>query len=142
MLVVCPECQAVNRVSPERVSQERPVCGKCKAVLEPRAPGFPVDVTDATFREEVVEAGVTVLVDFWSNTCPPCRRLEPHLKDLAREMAGKLKVAKVSADTNRMLPNSFGIRAVPTMILFKDGKEAARTSGYLPLDELRKFANS
>lgn len=142
MHVVCPNCQAVNRVSPDRVSQERPLCGKCKTALEPRAPGFPVEVTDASFPQEVVEAGVTVLVDFWSNTCPPCRRLEPHLKDLAREMAGKVKVAKVSVDANRMLPNSFGVRAVPTLILFKEGKEAARTSGYQTLAELRQFVSS
>ncbi len=140
MHVVCPNCQAINRVDPERKDRQ-PVCGKCKTALEPRAPGFPVEVTDSGFEQEVVQAGVTVLVDFWSNTCPPCRRLEPHLKDLAREMAGKLKVAKVNVDSNRMVPGVLGIRAVPTLILFR-GKEVARTSGYMPLSELRSFVNS
>lgn len=139
MHVVCPHCQAVNRINPERT--EQPLCGKCKQALEPRAPGFPVEVADREFEKEVVQAGIPVLVDFWSTTCPPCRRLEPHLKDLAREMAGKLKVVKVNVDTNRMVPSLLGIRAVPTLVLFQ-GKEVARASGYMPLAELRDFVNS
>lgn len=136
MLVVCGACKTVNRVNPERA--EQPVCGKCKAALDPRTPGFPVEGTDSNFELEVVRAGVPVLVDFWSDSCPPCRRLEPHLKELARELAGKLKVVKISVDNNRALPGAFGIRAVPTLILYR-GKEIARTSGYLSLPELRTF---
>ena len=139
MHVVCPDCQAVNRVSPDRVSQERPVCGKCKATLEPRAPGFPVESGDSTFEQEIRQGGIPVLVDFWGATCPPCRRLEPHLKDLAREMAGRLRVVKLNVEQNGRTPNAFGIRAVPTLILFQDGRETARSSGYQSLDQLRQF---
>lgn len=142
MHIVCPSCQAVNRVAPERAQEARPVCGKCKAALEPRAPGFPVEAGDGTFEREVRQAGVPVLVDFWGASCPPCRRLEPHLKELAREMAGKLKVVKVNVEQNGQVPNAFGIRAVPTLILFEDGHEKARTSGYQPLNELRQFITS
>lgn len=136
MHVVCPSCKSVNRVSPERAG--RPVCGKCKAGLVLEAPGFPIEVADTDFETTVLESSLPVLVDFWGATCPPCRQLEPHLKDLAREMAGRLKVVKVNVEQNRRIPGVFGIRAVPTLILFQGG-EVARCSGYRPLHELRAF---
>lgn len=142
MHVVCPHCQAVNRVSPERVSQARPVCGKCKAVLEPRAPGYPIDALDSSFDTEVRQAEIPVLVDFWGASCPPCRRLEPHLKDLAREMAGRLRVVKLNVEQNSRVPGAFGIRAVPTLILFENGREVARTSGYQSPAQLRQFVSA
>lgn len=82
-----------------------------------------------------------MLVDFWGASCPPCRRLEPHLEDLAKEMVGALKVVKVNVEENRVVPDALGIRSVPTLILY-DGKEVARTSGYRALPELREFIQS
>lgn len=139
MLVVCPGCQAVNRVAPERAREERPVCGKCKSQLVPEAPGFPVEAGDHDFEAQVHAAGVPVLVDFWGASCPPCRQLEPHLKELAKEMAGRLKVVKVNVEQNRRIPGQFGIRAVPTLILFQGQGEVARSSGYRNLNDLRLF---
>lgn len=136
MHVVCPGCQAVNRVSLEKAETTKPVCGKCKAILVPEAPGFPLESGDADFETLVQQAKVPVLVDFWSSTCPPCRRLEPELKALAREMAGKLRVVKVNVEQNRRVPGQLGVRAVPTLVLFR-GEELARCEGFRPLAELR-----
>lgn len=140
MHVVCPGCQAVNRVSPEKAHASKPVCGKCKAALVPEAPGFPLDAGDIDFEAQVNQTEVPVLVDFWGSTCPPCRRLEPELKALAREMAGKLKVVKVNVEQNRRVPGQFGVRAVPTMVLLRGG-EVARCEGFRPLSELREWVN-
>jgi thioredoxin 2 len=141
MHVICPGCQAVNRVSPDRAQGAQPVCGKCKAALVPEASGFPVEVGDGDFEAQVKQAGVPVLVDFWGPSCPPCRQLEPVLKEFAKEMAGKLKVVKVNTEQCRRLPGDFAIRAVPTLILFREGQEVARSSGFRPLHELRAFAS-
>lgn len=138
MHVICPNCRAVNRVQAERTAQERPVCGKCKGALIPDAPGFPVAVGDADFAKEVLQSPVPVLVDFWSASCPPCRQLEPVLQELARESAGRLKVVKVQVERAQQVPAQYGIRAVPTLILFQGG-EIARCSGFRPLEGLRAW---
>lgn len=140
MNVVCPSCQAVNRVAPEKLSKSRPVCGKCKSELVPEASGFVIEVGDHDFESQVQSSQYPVLIDFWGPSCPPCRRLEPELVKLAKEMAGKVKVVKVNVEQNRRLPDRFGIRAVPTLILFQ-GSEIARSSGFQPLAGLRDFVS-
>lgn len=139
MHVICPKCHATNRVSTEKITKASPVCGNCKTTLNLEARGFPIEVGDDTFAEEVQHAKLPVLIDFWSPSCPPCRRLEPVLKSLAKELAGKVKIAKVNVESHRRLHYTFGIQAVPTLILFH-GKEVARTTGYRSLDELLEFA--
>lgn len=139
MKVVCPKCDAVNNVALEKAADRSPVCGKCKAPLEPEAPGYPVTVTDAGFKASVLESKTPVLLDLWGPSCPPCRQLAPVLQTLAREYAGRIKVAKLNVEDQRATVGQFGIRGIPTLILFRDGKEAARTVGFQSLDQLRKF---
>lgn len=136
MNVVCPQCKVTNRVCSER--EGKPVCGKCKATLEPRAPGYPIEVNDASFDTEVLKVGIPVLLDLWGASCPPCRRLEPELKALAKELAGKVRVAKLNVERNAVIPQKLGIRGVPTLIMYR-GSELGRTSGFMPLAELRRF---
>ncbi len=136
--VICPNCNVTNRVDLNKAANSRPICGRCKTPLEPRAPGFPVIVTDASFEREVVRLGIPVLVDFWSPTCGPCRALAPILEQLAREYAGKLRVAKINVQENQYTAAKHQIRAVPTLLLYR-GIEVDRMAGAADLETLRNF---
>ncbi len=96
----------------------------------------PVAVTDDTFEEEVIEATLPVLVDFWAPWCAPCLMIAPILEDVAAEYKGRLKVAKVNVDENPRLASRFGIMSIPTLILFKDGKAVERLVGALSKKKL------
>jgi thioredoxin 1 len=90
----------------------------------------PFEVTDTTFEAEVLRAEELTLVDFWADWCGPCKMIAPAVEELAEEYNDKLRVAKVDVDTNPETPQSLGIMGIPTLILFKRGKEVARIVGY------------
>ena len=98
--------------------------------------------TDGNFETEVVKSNIPVLVDFWAEWCGPCRQLSPVLDEIAKEMDGKLTVAKVNIDQNPNTPQKFGVRGIPTLILFKDGKPLATKVGALPKSKLVEWINS
>jgi thioredoxin 1 len=100
-----------------------------------------VHVTDASFEEEVLGAEVPVLVDFWAEWCGPCKMIAPVLSELADEYAGKVKVCKVDVDANPDIPPKFGIRGIPTLILFKGGNAEATKVGALSKAQLSEFIN-
>jgi thioredoxin 1 len=91
--------------------------------------GTPVDLTDADFEQQVLNAAGPVVVDFWAPWCPPCRLIAPILKELAGEYAGRLTVAKVNIDTEQRYMTQLGIQGAPTLVIFKDGKEVDRLLG-------------
>jgi thioredoxin 1 len=96
-------------------------------------------VTDQSFETDVLKATGPVLVDFWAEWCGPCKTIAPALDELAGEFADKLTVAKVNVDDNPTTPNTYGVRGIPTLILFKDGKPAAQQVGALPKSRLREW---
>ena len=96
----------------------------------------PLEVTDATFEEEVLQSAEPTLVDFWAEWCGPCKMVGPIVEAIAEEYEGKLRVAKVDVDSNRQTPQRYGIQGIPTLILFKDGAEATRFVGYRPKETL------
>jgi thioredoxin 1 len=98
-----------------------------------------VHVTDSSFDDEVLNAKVPVLVDFWAEWCGPCKMIAPVLNEIADEYAGKLKVCKVDVDANPEIPPKFGIRGIPTLILFKDGNAEATKVGALSKSQLADF---
>jgi thioredoxin 1 len=100
-----------------------------------------VHVTDASFEEEVLGAEVPVLVDFWAEWCGPCKMIAPVLSELADEYAGKVKICKVDVDANPEIPPKFGIRGIPTLILFKGGNAEATKVGALSKAQLSEFIN-
>ncbi len=89
----------------------------------------PVTITDSTFKQEALESDMPVLVDFWAPWCGPCRMIAPHLEKIAEEYDGKLKVGQVDVDNNQETAMKYGVRSIPTLILFKGGKEVERMVG-------------
>ena len=99
-------------------------------------------VTDETFATDVLKATGPVLVDFWAEWCGPCKAIGPALEEIAGEYAGKLTIAKVNIDDNPMTPNTYAVRGIPTLILFKDGKPAAQKVGAAPKSALKEWVAS
>ena len=96
-------------------------------------------VTDATFSTDVLNSSKPVLVDFWAEWCGPCRTIAPSLEELSKEYAGKLEIVKVNIDENPMTPSQFGVRGIPTLLIFKDGKVAASQVGAAPKSALKAW---
>ena len=95
-------------------------------------------VTDANFETEVLKAETPVFVDFWANWCPPCKIVGPIVEEIADEMAGKLKVCKVNVDDSQQAAQAYGIRAIPTLMLFKNGSAVKTLVGALPKEEIKR----
>ena len=142
-LMPCPQCGAVNRVPWAKVERGlTPVCGRCKAAA-PR--GQPLTVTDATFSAEVERSPLPVLVDMWAPWCGPCRMIAPILDELATEMAGRVRFAKLNVDENPTTASRFNVRSIPALLVFVGGREVDRIVGVQPKSEiagrLRRFAS-
>jgi len=99
-------------------------------------------VSDANFEPEVLKSEVPVLVDYWAEWCGPCKAIAPVLDEVAKEYSGKLKVAKVNVDENQEIPRKYGIRGIPTLMLFKNGNVEAQKVGSLSKSQLTAFLDS
>jgi thioredoxin 2 len=124
-------------VPPEKLKLGlQPVCGRCKTLL--LGAGTPVTVTDATFSTEVERAPVPVLLDLWAPWCGPCRMVAPVLEELAKEMAGRVRVAKLNVDENPATATRFQVRSIPTLLVLKGGREMDRIVGLQPKAEIAR----
>ena len=99
-------------------------------------------VSDSSFEEDVMKSDVPVLVDYWAEWCGPCKAIAPVLDEVARDYAGKIKVAKVNVDDNPEIPRKFGIRGIPTLMLFKNGNVEATKVGAISKSQLTAFLDS
>ena len=136
-LIRCPICGATNRVPLEKLQQgSQPICGRCKNPLPVDAK--PVTVTDANFAAEVERSPLPVLLDLWAPWCGPCRMVAPTLEELAKEMAGRVRVAKLNVDENPNTASRFQVRSIPTLLVLKGGKEMERIVGVQPKAEIER----
>ena len=138
VIIKCSGCGTKNRIPKSRI-HEGPKCGKCGRKIEAgNSSSNPVDVTDANFGQEVLSFSGPVLLDCWAPWCGPCRMVAPALEKLALEYAGRVKIAKLNVDENPATASNYGIRNIPTMIIFKNGKEVERLVGALPKPEIER----
>jgi thioredoxin 2 len=129
-LIHCPRCGITNRVAARDLGPGRTaICGRCKTPLPAAAP---VTVTDATFAAEVEGSPLPVLLDLWAPWCGPCRTIAPMLEELAGEMAGRVRVAKMNVDENPATSSRFAVRSIPTLLVLKAGREVDRLVGAHP----------
>lgn len=134
-VIPCPACGAKNRVP--AVAEGTPRCAKCQAALP-----WIADAVDGDYDRVADSSRVPVLVDLWAPWCGPCRQLSPLLERFAVEKAGELKLVKVNVDESPATQARFGVQAIPTLLLFKDGKKVAEQRGALALPALRNWVNS
>jgi thioredoxin 2 len=138
ILVACPQCHTVVRTPADRVG-EHPKCPKCKAEL---LAGQSIALDATSFATHTGRSGLPVLVDFWAPWCGPCHMMAPVLERTAQQRATTLQVGKVNTDEQPELAGRFNIRSIPTLILFRDGREIARQSGAVDGATLGRWLDS
>jgi thioredoxin 2 len=138
LLIRCPNCSATNRVPQAKIEQGfAPVCGRCKTPLSMSS--TPVSVTDATFAAEVERSPLPVLLDFWAPWCGPCRILAPTLDQLASDLAGQVRIAKINVDENPRTPARFSVDSFPTLLVLRAGREVDRLIGLRSKAEIQQW---
>jgi thioredoxin 2 len=134
MLLACPACGTGNRVPDERLD-DQPVCGRCGAELMATTPAA---LTDTSLPPFVAGTELPVLVDFWADWCGPCKMMAPHFA-AAAQLLTRVRFAKVDTEANPRASAAYGIRSIPTLILFKGGREVARQSGAMASGDLMRW---
>ena len=136
-IVACPACAAANRMPRARLGQGN--CGKCKA---PLFQGRPVTLTAANFDRHAAASDLPLLVDFWAEWCGPCRMMAPVFEEAARALEPEMRLGKLDTEAEPTVAARYRVQSIPSLILFRKGREVARTAGAMPLQALLGWVRS
>lgn len=136
--IVCPHCQTVNRLAAERLIQH-PRCGQCK---EPLFTGHPLELTGRDFQQHIARNDIPVVVDFWAAWCGPCKMMAPSYAQAAAALEPKVRLAKLNTEQEQRIAAQFTIRSIPTLVIFKAGREIDRKSGAMSTADIVRWINN
>jgi len=136
--IVCPQCLAVNAIPSERLG-DNPKCGKCKA---PLFRGHPIELTDQNFSKFIAKSDIPIVVDFWAEWCGPCKMMAPAFAEASKQLEPNIILAKLNSEVAQQTAAQFGIRSIPSIIMFKNGKEVSRQAGALNTQQIIQWAQA
>ena len=136
--IVCPSCQAVNRIPSERLAQH-PRCGKCKEAL---FTGHPLELTVRDFQQHIGRNDIPVVIDFWASWCGPCKMMAPAYAQAAVKLEPQFRLTKLNTEMEQGIAAQFNIRSIPTLVIFKAGREIARQAGAMSAADIVRWISA